>query len=1494
MSVATQIERLQGVRNQIRNKMVSLGLSAETDLLQDLADSLDGIVARGDASATLSTSTRSKTLAAGYYTGGTISVPSNYYPLTSSNTTATAGTVLSGYKFVNTSGGTVTGTIATATSDNVSGSIVAPNPAKITLNTDSTTGSKSATASASVSVAKGLYTGSSDISKALANKTYTANAEVTLASSVAGSTTIPSALSTGTVEVAPTTTRTLYSDTSTTKGYLKSFVVSGIQTETKTVTPATTAQTITPTAGKFISSVAVNPMPSGAYSASVNTHNITNAKASSSVSGTITGITTTTAPTSGTDGTDYYTITPSLSKTDGKSETTAKATVGTSGYIAAGNTTSGTSSKTVGVTTSQGGNRYLNIITPTNAGTTDPGTGYTNVATIGRNTSNQFIKIDKGYNNAARKFTISGVSNGAYSASVSGHVITPATAESSVTGTITNIATSTAPTSGTDGTNYYTIIPSLNTTNGASAATAKATIDTSGYIAANNKTASDTKEVGVTSSQGKSYYINATTPANVGTSDPGNGYTNVATIGRNTNNQFIKIDKGYNNTARKFTISGVPNGVYSTTIPSHIVSESTVGSAVSGSITDIATTTQPSGTDKTDYYTITPAIPTVTAGTSSASAKTTISTAGYISTGTETNDTKPVPIKTSPGSSYYLKTSSFGEVVGKDPNTNLAAIRTVTPSADSKQYILIPAGYTPIRKIEVGKIPSPYYNTNGVTATADTTLLGYKFVNASGATITGTIPTATDKNILASGSIGISPNSTITLNTDKTSDSKTVTATGAVSVAQGFYTGSSNISKTLENKNSKVTANVNLASSVTASDTIPTTGSGIVKVSPSVDSKAYSDTSTTKGFIKTFIVDAMPAGDYSPSVSKLEVSIQPKATPSVTGSIVDIAVTTQPSGTDKTNYYTITPKVTTKNGTATATAKATISTSGYIAAGSDTASDIKDIVVDTSSTVTPYYLKASTFGSETTTNPNTTVLKSVTAGTSTKYIPVNAGYIKSGNITVNPTPSQSKSATPSTSTQTISPDSGKLLSSVSISAIQTETKSVTPTTSAQTVTPTTGKFITSVAVGAIPNQKNADNVSASVATSISNASINATHKTKGLTVTASSSGSMSVPLGYYSSTVSKTPSSSKSATITPVLAGTNADGAITITAGTSASTVTSEDNYNNGFITSVTVNPTPSETGSATPTTSAQTIKPDSGKLLSSVTVDAIPNQKDADSVTATVTASIISDITSINASQVTDGVTVTASASGSTVVPVGYYSTKVSKTPSDSASTTIKPTLAGTNGAIELTAGTSTFTKTSTANYSNGFITSVKVNPTPSQSKSASPSTSAQTISPDSGKLLSSVAISAIPTETKTIIAGTSASTTSATSGKFITSVTVNPTPSQSKSVTPTIAEQTISPDSGKLLSSVTVKAVPRLLVTLGPNNWISDGNTIIGEYYYKVSYAGFTANSNLYVMPESDSISVAQSFGVYAYSQSNNSIEFRAVTKPTSILQYTIYYLS
>ena len=586
----------------------------------------------------------------------------------------------------------------------------------------------------------------------------------------------------------------------------------------------------------------------------------------------------------------------------------------------------------------------------------------------------------------------------------------------------------------------------------------------------------------------------------------------------------------------------------------------------------------------------------------------------------------------------------------------------------------------------------------------------------------------------------------------------------------------------------------------------------------------------------------------------------------------------------------------------------------------------------------------------TTTDPGDSYANQTTvtpSGTSAQYVKISAGYLPNSKITI------SKMAAGSVaSASTTDPGTD-----------YANKATVTPSLDKQYVKLAAGYLPNSkVTVDAIPNQKKSSDVSVGVSASISDiTSIDTSQSTSGVTVTASASGSVTVPLGYYSSAVTSNPTASDSTTIKPVLAAsvTGTDkipstlpaGTVTITPNTDNTKRIYSDSTNKGFITNVvidamfsatyadkgttdpgtsyankltispsgtapkyiqitkghtpnskitinkmsagsvasatTTNPgdsyanqttvTPSGTdvqyvkisagylpnskitinkmasgsvssasttnpgdsyankATVTPSTSTQYVKVTAGYLPNSkITVEAIPNQKGEDDVTATVTADV-SNITSINASQVTDGVTVTASASGSTVVPVGYYSTQVSKTPSSSKSTTIKPKLAGTNGAIELTAGTSAFTKTSTADYSNGFITSVKV----------------------------------------------------------------NPTPSETKEFTPTIAGDTISPAPGKLLSSVTVKGVPTLRLKLSPGGWgNSDSNVTAGKYYYDIFARSITASNNLYVMP--DDASAAQSFGVYAYSQSRLSeddmgiLQFRAMERPTSDLTYTVYCLS
>lgn len=92
---------------------------------------------------------------------------------------------------------------------------------------------------------------------------------------------------------------------------------------------------------------------------------------------------------------------------------------------------------------------------------------------------------------------------------------------------------------------------------------------------------------------------------------------------------------------------------------------------------------------------------------------------------------------------------------------------------------------------------------------------------------------------------------------------------------------------------------------------------------------------------------------------------------------------------------------------------------------------------------------------------------SQTLNTTTRSYTIPEGY-HSGSGTVSIT-TQTKTATPSTSSQTISPDTGKVLSLVTVNAISTQTKTVTSSRTAQTVEPDSGKYLTKVTVNKFPD-----------------------------------------------------------------------------------------------------------------------------------------------------------------------------------------------------------------------------------------------------------------------------------------------------------------------------------------------------------------------------------------------------------------------------------------
>lgn len=360
-----------------------------------------------------------------------------------------------------------------------------------------------------------------------------------------------------------------------------------------------------------------------------------------------------------------------------------------------------------------------------------------------------------------------------------------------------------------------------------------------------------------------------------------------------------------------------------------------------------------------------------------------------------------------------------------------------------------------------------------------------------------------------------------------------------------------------------------------------------------------------------------------------------------------------------------------------------------------------------------------------------------------------------------------------------------------------QSKSITPTKSQQSVTPDSGYYgLSDVTVNAIPESY--QNVSS---------------------VTATAGDVLASKIIVDSTGTSITGTMPNNGTVTRSLDATSGNQSYTIPAG-----------YHNGSgAVSITL-----ENKSATPTKSSQDITPTAGKVLSKVTVAAIP--------------AAYQDVTNVDATaaDVLTGKTIVA-ADGTEIA--GAMANQGTKT-----------------ATLDATTGNQSYTIPQGYHSGSGAVSIVL------EEKSATPTKSSQNITPTAGKVLSKVTVAAIPADYQDV-SDVDAAAGDVLSGKYIVTsdgtltegtMTNNGAVSQTldvrsghtsytvpagyhngsgtvslvteeKSATPTTSSQNITPTAGKVLSKVTVAAIPAKYGDTTGDDAVA-ANLLAGKYAHTI----------------------------------------------------------
>lgn len=491
--------------------------------------------------------------------------------------------------------------------------------------------------------------------------------------------------------------------------------------------------------------------------------------------------------------------------------------------------------------------------------------------------------------------------------------------------------------------------------------------------------------------------------------------------------------------------------------------------------------------------------------------------------------------------------------------------KSVTPTKSSQT--ITPTSGKVLSSVTVNAIPADYQDVSGVTATAASVLENYIIVDSTGTQVEGTIPTQTSTDVTISGSTITIPAGYYATNVTK-------------SITTGVITASATGSSTIETLSYSYDS-TNDEFDITGSASITGTATASVTTAGYVDTGATGSTSGTASVNASIpkilgAVSITGTAKVTPSISRTNTTAT-GATNVGTGT----ATTSAPSS----GYFVSVQSAAAAN---TVTATPTITTDGYGTSdyhgiSSDTlsvganASSVTYITVPSGSASTP--ATTITVNPTVTLNPSTGLVTASYSGSQSVTPTVSAGYVTSGTAgtistdgsnTLQLTTQAASTYYPSSTVQTI--NSGKYL------------------TGAQTIAAVTTSGINAANIKDGVTIKVGDSADDDRILSVTGTFTDATTVSTGQTAAAAAQ----ILTGYsaWVDALEVKGSMVNRGAVSKTLDATSGNQSYTVPVG-----------YHNG---SGTVNIV-LETKTTTPTTATQNITPTSGKVLSKVTVNAIP-----------------------------------------------------------------------------------------------------------------------------------------------------------------------------------------------------------------------------------------------------------------------------------------------